>query len=62
MLAAVSGRYLDQALQPPQKRAASCAKLCIPVQKLDPLGSQPQPVKTQGKVEVSTRTSYFGGK
>ncbi|MEG4842323.1 hypothetical protein [Microcoleus sp. B9-D4] len=38
LLAAVSGRHLDQALQPPQKRTASCVQLCIAVQKLDLLG------------------------
>ena len=62
LLAGVSGRYLDQALQPAQKPTASCVPLCIAAQKLDPLGSQPQPVKTPRKVEVGTPSSYFGGK
>jgi len=35
LLAAVSGRNLDQALQPTQKRTASCVQLYIAVQKLD---------------------------
>lgn len=35
LLAAESGRYLDQTLQPTQKRTASCVQLYIAVQKLD---------------------------
>jgi hypothetical protein len=38
LLAAVSGRNLDQALQPTQKRTASCVQLYIAVQKFDLLG------------------------